>query len=249
MNEHPIVIFKYFARYGHFLKAEASASGLTYSVPSKTTLFGLAGAILGLDKDISQEELCEARFAVSGPRPTTHWHKAKLRKDPPSEIPWIVKHGEKGTQKPEKATLPTQEWLFNPSYTVIAYLPDKYHDDFVRRIKNKEYYYTPCMGLSEMIAELDFLTEGISRPSGFNKIINCCTLAKANYCSFEPRLVLEEGNYINIQRITLPDSVTKDRIFSHADYFYEVLGQSIPVETSIGWEVKLSNKVMEYMYL
>lgn len=92
----PAVVFEYAGRFGHFLRAEASVSALSYPVPPRPALLGMIGAVLGLEKDTPQVELKDALIAVSGPIPETHWHKVKLRKDPPNALPRVVKKGAKG---------------------------------------------------------------------------------------------------------------------------------------------------------
>ena len=56
-----VVCFEYKAKYGHFLRAEANANGVTYPVPPRTALLGLIAAVLGLPKDALAHELAEAR--------------------------------------------------------------------------------------------------------------------------------------------------------------------------------------------
>lgn len=103
-DAHPVVVFEYAGRFGHFLRAEASVSALSYPVPPRTALLGMIGAVLGLEKDTPQVELKNAMIAVSGRIPETHWHRVKLRKDPPSALPRKVKAGAKGSSTDERAT-------------------------------------------------------------------------------------------------------------------------------------------------
>lgn len=71
-----VVRFRYYGKFGHFLKAEANVDGLTYPVPTPTVLLGLAGAVLGLGKDEPQIALVGSRSGGSnrrdsGTRPTS----------------------------------------------------------------------------------------------------------------------------------------------------------------------------------
>ena len=103
----PAVVFEYAGRFGHFLRAEASVSALSYPVPPRTALLGMIGAVLGLEKDTPQVELKDALVAVSGPIPETHWHRVKLRKDPPAPLPRKVKKGDKAdrpTRRPPSSS-------------------------------------------------------------------------------------------------------------------------------------------------
>src|SRR5947208_13581246 len=92
-----VVSFRYSAKVGHFLRAEANANGVTYPVPPRTALLGMVGAVLGLEKDTPQELLSEARLAVGGALPRRFWHKTNVRKDPPAPLPPRVKATDKGS--------------------------------------------------------------------------------------------------------------------------------------------------------
>src|SRR5579871_3535359 len=149
------VCFKYSGKYGHFLRAEANANGITYPYPPRTALLGLAGAILGLKKDEPQVRLAEANIAVGGVPPQRFWHKTNVRKDPPAPLPFKIKP-KMGTRepKPEKNFRFPQEWLWRPDYGVWAALPGDDHAQFVARLREQRWHYTPTLGLAFLFAHL-----------------------------------------------------------------------------------------------
>src|SRR5438445_3149686 len=147
-----VVAFTYSAKFGHFLRAEANANGVTYPVPPRTALLGLCGAVLGLEKDAPQCVLAEARLAVGGEIPKRFWHKTNVRKDPPAPLPFIVKARDKGTSSSKQRNFRfPQEWLWRPRYRVWANLPEPYHTEFVARLQGGRWHFGPCMGLPEML--------------------------------------------------------------------------------------------------
>ncbi len=81
-----VVCFEYKAKYGHFLRAEANANGVTYPMPPRTALLGLIAAVIGLPKDALAHQLAEALIAVAGPIPRRFWHRTIVRKDPPAPL-------------------------------------------------------------------------------------------------------------------------------------------------------------------
>jgi CRISPR-associated protein Cas5h len=248
----PIVTFRYRAKFGHFLRAEASVSALTYPVPPRTALLGMIGAVLGLPKDAPQVELRDSLIAVSGRVPQTHWHRVKLRKDPPAPLPRKVKKGAKGSSSPEKATLIKQEWLFEPDYTITASLPEKYHKVFAERLRDRRWHYSPCMGLSEMIASLEFLSEGeaIRLPPGSE--IMCSTVSRKDEVSVDGNRALEtssSGTPLAILPLRMPREVTPERIFTHADYLIERSGQPIPLQTDNAWQTTTLNNEYPVIFL
>ncbi len=225
-----LISFRLSGRYGHFLRAEGGASAPTYPVPPRTVILGIIGAVLGLEKDQPQSLLQPTCIALSGKLPQTHWHKAKLRKDPPPALPRTVKksHRSPRTTKPERATLIGQEWLFNPVYTVWVSIPATYFNELEKRLTEKRWHFQPSLGLSEMMAELTYLkTEEASSLSEGSYYVNSIFPQKNGRLDtdkiFDDELV--------IHSLQMPRTVTPDRVFSHENYFMERDARPIPVET------------------
>ncbi len=225
-----VIRFRIQGRFGHFLRAEANASAPTYPVPPRTALLGLIGAVLGLPKDSPQAELEPASIALAGPLPCTHWHKVKLRKDPPEALPRIVKRSQKMDKhtKPERATLIAQEWLLSPRYQVWASLPEPYHVELNDRLKERRWHFQPCLGLTELMADL--VWEESLEATGLPHDIHCITTVFPKESGeldmdviFEDRLIL--------QSLRMPRYVTPERVFTHAGYLLEKESRPVPLKT------------------
>jgi CRISPR-associated protein Cas5h len=239
-----LISFQITGRYGHFLRAEGGASALTYPVPPRTAILGIIGAVLGLKKDQSQILLEPAHIALSGKLPQMHWHKAKFRKDPPETLTTTIKRTQKTEKatKPEKATLIGQEWLFNPCYTVWISIPEPHFTDLERRLIEKRWHFQPSLGLSEMMAELNYLETGEIVPltSGTHYVNS--VFPHENGMLDMDRIFEDE---LVIHSLQMPRTVTFDRIFSHANYFMERDDRPMPVETSHAF--KSSNRVLMFL--
>lgn len=242
------VVFEYSGRFGHFLRAEASVSALSYPVPPRTALLGMIGAVLGLEKDTPQVELKDAMIAVSGRIPVTHWHRVKLRKDPPAALPRKVKAGAKGSSTDERATLNKQEWLFDPSYTVTACLPEGYHDELVTRLRERRWYYSPCMGLTEMAARLEFVSEGTASALPAGSEVSCSSVARTEDSKLDLE-ASENGEPLTILPLRMPREVTRDRVFTHADYLVERSGFPIPLRADEGYQVETESGARTVLFL
>lgn len=248
----PVIVFRYRARFGHFLRAEASVSALTYPVPPRTALMGMIGAVLGLPKDTPQVELRESRIAVCGTVPQTHWHRVKLRKDPPTALSMKVKRGAKGQKNPapEMATLNKQEWLFKPDYEIIASLPGAYHEEFTDRLKNRRWHYQPCMGLSEMLADLEFVSDGNATLLSPDSDVLCESVAcRAEGTSIDGRRTVEDGVPLAMLPLRMPREVTPSRVFSHADYLIERFGRPMPLISDVACRVEARERERTVIFL
>ena len=51
MNYKELLIFDITGEYGHFRKYNTTTSPLTYSVPTRTAIAGMLGAILGMERE------------------------------------------------------------------------------------------------------------------------------------------------------------------------------------------------------
>lgn len=226
-----IIRFRIQGRFGHFLRAEANASAPTYPVPPRTALLGLLGAVLGLPKDAPQSQLESARIALSGPIPHTHWHKAKLRKDPPEALPSLVKRTQKLDKqtKPEKATLIAQEWLMNPAFQVWAALAKPYHSELESRLRERRWHFQPSLGLSELMADLAWEETSVARslPDGLHHV---CTVFPREAGDLDMDTIFKEQLVLHAMR--MPRAVTPDRVFSHAAYYLERDARSVPLRTA-----------------
>lgn len=240
-----LINFQLKGRFAHFLKAEASASALSYPVPPRTVILGVLGAILGLSKDEPQVVLEPAYIAISGKLPKTHWHRAKFRKDPPAPLPDTVKKTQKSDRNtaPEKATLVLQEWLFNPTYTVWVSIPSPYLFRLEDRLKKRRWYFTPYLGLSEMIADIEYLglAECLPLPEGIYDVQSVFQ-QEAGTLDMEQIFKKEEKS---IHLIQMPRTVTPDRIFSHCRYIAERDARPVPVKTSQAY--KTNNKIIMFL--
>lgn len=225
-----LISFRLSGRYGHFLQAEGGASAPTYPVPPRTVILGIIGAVLGLEKDQPQLLLEPACIAVNGKLPQTHWHKAKLRKDPPAHLRRIIKKSQKPPKatKPEKAGLIGQEWLFNPVYTIWVCVPSPYLEDLEQRLMERRWHFQPSLGLSEMMAELTYLKseEALALPKGSHNVNSICPQKNG---TLDMTRVFE--NELVIHSLQMPRTVTADRVFSHEGYFMERDARCLPVET------------------
>lgn len=240
-----LIKFQLKGRFAHFLRAEASASALSYPVPPRTVILGILGAVLGLPKDKPQVELTETNVAISGSLPATHWHRVKLRKDPPTMLPRVIKKNQKADKNtaPEKATLLLQEWLFEPDYIIWVSVPNPYYQvEFKRRLIEKQWHFTPCLGLSEMIADIEYLGtfECSLLPEGTYDI---CSVFPQKLASIDIEQVFERG--LSIHLLQMPRTVTPDRVFSHCTYITERKARPVPVKTDKAY--KIENK--EIMFL
>lgn len=134
-------VFRLRGKFGHFRKFYTTASALSHDFPPPTTVRGLIGAVVGLKreeyiqrtKDIAVGvviESLEDRLFVG----------VNLRN-----------LGEPGIVR----TQANRQMVINPSYLIYIYGEGDVYEDFVSKVENSETYFTPYLGKTSYIADIE----------------------------------------------------------------------------------------------
>ena len=193
-----VLVFDVWGEYGHFRKYYTTTSPLTFAVPPRTALTGLIAGIIGLEKNEYLKHFSKqnAHIAVKILSPTKKVRFSEnLIDTKTAELMGRIKN----------RTQIRFEFLKNPKFRIYFH-----HTDAALYRRTREFLeqhkcvYTPCLGLSEHIANFIFVGE-------FG-----CTEIKENKVSVPINSI-----------IPLPDEFTVKIDFKEpGEYFSEIL----PVE-------------------
>lgn len=236
MDHIPLISFRYHAKYGHFRKPYSNVSSLSYPFPPRTALSGLLGAILGVQKAEVPLRFDEKnlKVAVEIERPIkTITHVTNLRQDSAGGIDYSIKRSKRTKKKDlknipdwNKAALIPQEILRFPSYVIyINMLNDM--DELISRIKDQRFVYTPCMGLSGFLAELEYISDGFCKPLDPGRY-DLSTVTNKDYCSLSLDW-LNRGEDKHVLEVRAPYLGTPDRKFTYKRYLLNMLSRSLPL--------------------
>lgn len=149
-----ILAFDIWGRYAHFKKIFATTSALSYVIPSKTAIYGLIGAIIGLDKfdnkylDSFIPGNCIVGIQIINPivmqRINTNLHPHT--------------HGLiKSTQNRKPTTV---EYVYRPRYRIyFSHSDNNIYSELKKHLQNHTSVYTPSLGLANLIADFEYLGE------------------------------------------------------------------------------------------
>lgn len=164
MNSKEILIFDISSEYGHFRKYNTTTSPLTYSIPTRTAIAGILGAILGMEREITdgvfpkgvtpvQEFFSKANadIAVQIINPVKKENVAVNLINTISSFYDLTKAGR---------TQINFELLKDVKYRIFFSLEenDLTFNDLVNRIKTKNHHFSPYLGLAQYTATVDFVT-------------------------------------------------------------------------------------------
>jgi len=237
MDSFPIVVFRYRGRYGHFRRPYTNVSSLSYPFPPRTAVAGLLGAILGVRKEDVAETFNEnnARIAVEMDAVVkTITHVTNFRQDGPGDVNYSIKRPKKDWKPKPLKNVPAQnvstqipmELLRNPSYLIYANLNNGM-DKLISRIKTERYVYTPCMGLSEFLVEVKYISVGMAEPLEPGEFDVSTVVCKDDCALVLNHLKLEEGH--NIHELKVPHLGTAQRTFTYRRYLVNMTSKPLPV--------------------
>lgn len=148
-----VLVFDLWGEYAHFRKYYTTTSPLTYSFPPRTALCGLMGAILGLSKEEYLTHFLKDRamlgVALLEPVKKVHFSENLIDTEPGQPMNLIRNH-----------TRIRFEFLKDPRYRVYFSHSDPALYTRARDLlEAHQCVYTPCLGLSEHIANFAFIGE------------------------------------------------------------------------------------------
>jgi len=154
-----VLVFDVWSDYAHFRKIYTTTSPLTFSIPPRTALCGLIGAMIGLEKE-HNEYL--RNFAIKktkiGLKILNPIKKVRIAEN------LIHTKNAKGIGM-NLITERTQinfEFLKDPKYRIYFWDSNGLLDALKKQLSGHKSVYTPCLGLSENIANFEFIGEFVT---------------------------------------------------------------------------------------
>ncbi|MBM7624058.1 type I-B CRISPR-associated protein Cas5b [Sporohalobacter salinus] len=148
-----LLLFDIWADYAHFKKYYTTTSPLTFAIPPKTTLYGIVGAILGLDKeeylDYFQDGKCNIGIEIKNPIKKTRIN-----------LNLINTKSAKLMSRIDNRTQIKTEYLKDVRYRVyFQHQDDEIYNKLKKYLFEHKSVYSISLGLSENLANFEFIGE------------------------------------------------------------------------------------------
>lgn len=231
--------------HAHYRKRFTTSSPLTYGVPPRTAIAGMLGAIAGLPRTgedsyhrvFSQEN---SRIAViNRPREETGKQRLNLNllklDDNKGKTKRLKKLG-KAPDELRRSQVPF-EVVREPRYRIYFSVAEERMDEFEELLRAGKSVYTPCLGISEYLADYEFLGRfDISEGDGETKVDSVLNNDRYDI-KFEPRENEKRNKYVveNTSLFMNENRVVQD----FAEVIYEEGGR--PVTKTNGSHYIVSN--------
>lgn len=237
MNSKEVLIFDIRGEYGHFRKYNTTTSPLTYSIPTRTAIAGILGAILGMERELRDGVYPEGAVPVQE-------FFSKKRSDIAIQIIRPVKKENIGFNlintkisfydlTKAGRTQIKFELLKDVHYRVYVSMENEAKfEELSERISNKRHHFTPYLGLAQFTAQIDFVERIIPRlvtgNSGFTEIITAVNMLKLQG---EPPVEFQREFFYSANN--MPIAMNRDReILEYSEVLIEKNGNPLKVKVS-----------------
>lgn len=216
------LIFDISGEFAHFRKFNTTTSPLTYPIPPRTTLAGMLGAIIGLDRfsfyDIFSRENAFISLQIINPiRKTSHAFNLVDTKKSFFNI--------------TNRTQIEFELIKNAHYRIfVSVLDEEIYSILKKNIKLNQTHFTPYLGLSQFTAKIDFISEaeGINKETtNYEDII---TVLNLSHCKKENPIEFDYTSKYSSNTMAIEMKLEKNNkriVTKFADVLVELDGKPI----------------------
>lgn len=223
-----VLVFDVWGEFGHFRKHYTTTSPLTYSIPPRTAIAGMIGAIEGLGKNeyLNYFSKDQAYIAVKISSPIK---KTRITENLIDTKRAIL------MGKIRTRTQIRFEFLKDVKYRIyFSHSSEEIYNKLYSMLKEHKSVYTLCLGLSENIANYEFVGEmnAISKFSDSSQEINSVIpekeLVKVNF---------EDGKEYFSE--TIPIEMLSDReVIEYSKVLFERNAKSIVASVKNFWRLE-----------
>ena len=237
MNSKELLIFDISGEYGHFRKYNTTTSPLSYSIPTRTAIAGILGAILGMEREIRDG------VYPDGVEPVQEFFSKELS-DMAVQIMRPVKKENIGfnliNTKMSFYDLTragrTQiefELVKDVHYRIyLAMENTAKFEELSERIENKRHHFTPYLGLAQFTAQVDFVQRAtaneVASNGEFTEIVTAVNMSKLQG---EPPVEFQREFFYSANN--MPIAMNRDReVLEYSEVLIEKNGNPLRVRVS-----------------
>jgi len=244
MNYKEILIFDISSEYGHFRKFNTTTSPLTYSIPTRSAITGLIGAILGIEREIGANKFRDgvtplaellsrknASIAIQLLKPVKKVNVGFNLVSTKNFRDYFNINDKDNKGSIKDAYRRTQiefELLKNPSFRIfITWENQDLFQKLIENVKNNKTHFTPYLGLSQFTAQLEFVDVCQIESSETDAYENVVTAINLSQIKGDKPILFdyESAKYTSD---TMPVEMRSDRVITdYADILLETNGKPV----------------------
>jgi len=237
MNSKEVLIFDIQSEYGHFRKYNTTTSPLTYSIPTRTAIAGILGAILGMERELRDgvypegvepvqeffsKDRCE--IAVQIMRPVKKENIGFNLINTKMSFYDLTKAGR---------TQIEFELVKDVHYRIYLAMENKSKfEELSERIIHKRHHFTPYLGLAQFTTIVDFVQKAtacqVYGNGDFAEIVTAVNMSKLQG---EPPVEFQREFFYSANN--MPIAMNRDReVLEYSEVLIEKNGNPLKVKLS-----------------
>lgn len=152
------------ADWGHFRRIDRTVTKQTYRIPPRTTIAGMLAAIVGVGRDgyydVFADDVSAVSVSVDSALRTVAMPSLGLGTNPGETFDSAGGTGNRTVKvefpdSTDNRQLHSYHYLVDPVYHIDVAVEDPvFYGTLRHRLRNRESYYTPSMGLSELLMRI-----------------------------------------------------------------------------------------------
>lgn len=240
METKKTLVFDIWGDYAHFKKIYVTTSALTYSLPFKTTIYGLVGAIIGLDNkknsylNYFNEKNCQLAIQVINP---VKIQRININLSPK---PGPIKDNRKPT---------TMEYIVKPYFRIFfSHTNGEIYNSLKENLGEKKTVYTPVLGLAHCLANFGFLGEYELTPNSGNAMIDSILL-KGLVKGLDTSTWNENEVRVQEQTMYPLEMNTTREVTKRDNVLFDLNGNPIQAEVEQYYSLNLDGKTVNIMMM
>ncbi len=215
-----VLCFELFGDYAQFKKYFTNMSPLSFSIPPRTALAGIIGAILGIDKDVNPEHFDEDKSFIAlkliNPVKKTRIAHNYIKTD---NINYVF---DIRSRKPTNI-----EFLKNVRYRVYFSCKDEeMYQKLKEYLSNHQSIYTVSLGISGCLANYEYLGEhDVQKVPASDEMIEIDSVLPLSAVK-----ELKLNKPLKLQKAVVPANMDNSRrVTRYEEVLFEMNGKKIPV--------------------
>jgi CRISPR-associated protein Cas5h len=240
MEPDKVIIFDIWGRYAHFKKIYVTTSALSYALPFKTSVYGIIGAIIGLEKTGNKylksfnQDNCKIAIQVMKP--------VKFQR---LNINLSVEPGPiKGNRKPTM-----MEYVTDPFYRIYFWHEDQnLSEKLLKHLHNKTSVYTPVLGLAHCLANFNLIGHHAIKPFQNEEIIDS-VIPKSHIKDIDSKYWEENEIHIQEQDMYPLEMNTKREVTKRDSILFDINGKPVKATVNGGYQVLIKDKYLNIILM
>jgi CRISPR-associated protein Cas5h len=228
-----VLVFDIWSDYGHFRKPYTTTSPLTFPFPPRTAIAGIIGAIIGKDKDDVSCQSSESFISVAI-HPEYPVKKMRVGENLVQVPKKLAVHDL--NQLKNKLNQIRYEFLKDPRFTVyFSHKDSEIYEMLKKHLVKHTSVYTPYLGISELIANFEYIGEYESKEFTGNGLVELNSVLPKKFLKQDSIEFIDNAEYFNVR---MPNRMTDQRITEeYIEVIFERNGKAIKAKPLKYWQL------------